>query len=143
MKHMLASLLIIFWLVACNTNDNRKIDELNRNIDKWQSFAITDYQLTTRKVCFCLITEPVVVIVKDSQVEEAFFAISGEYLTEEEMSEARTIDTHFALARNAIINADRVTVEYDPVYGFPTVIDADFYEDAVDDEITYTINDFQ
>jgi hypothetical protein len=39
--------------------------------------------------------------------------------------------------------ADKVDVEYDPTYGFPTTASIDFVEEAVDDELYLSISNFE
>lgn len=39
--------------------------------------------------------------------------------------------------------ADEVTVTYDPAYGFPNSINIDYIKDAVDDEVSVQIENFE
>ena len=50
----------------------------------------------------------------------------------------------FALARAEIAGeAHRVVAEFHPQYGLPTSVSVDFVRRMVDDEIAYTVTDFQ
>ena len=55
-----------------------------------------------------------------------------------------TIDRMFA-ELDADLNgaADKVTVTYDPAYGFPTEVTIDFVEEATDDELYLATSNFE
>jgi hypothetical protein len=48
----------------------------------------------------------------------------------------------FGRVEQAVRQADRVAVDYHPRYRFPTQVRIDWYEETVDDEITYAIERF-
>ena len=53
------------------------------------------------------------------------------------------LEKDFASADGSESKADKVTVEYDDTYGFPTTITIDFVEEATDDELYLTISAFE
>lgn len=55
-----------------------------------------------------------------------------------------TIDRVFlALEADQTGDADEVIVEYDPTYGFPANVAVDNIKEAIDDEISYQISNFE
>ena len=54
-----------------------------------------------------------------------------------------TIDDVFRFADGAILDADESWVEYDPKFGYPTGVGADWHQEEVDDETGVSIDDFE
>lgn len=55
-----------------------------------------------------------------------------------------TIDRLFSeLGSDSVQGADKLTVSYDPTYGFPSEISIDFIELAVDDELYLSVSAFE
>ena len=54
-----------------------------------------------------------------------------------------TIEKVFEYIGNAVDEADKTTIEYDPTYGFPTEVAIDWIELATDDEIYLTLTNFE
>ncbi|MBI2333200.1 MAG: hypothetical protein HYU84_13770, partial [Chloroflexi bacterium] len=53
------------------------------------------------------------------------------------------IENLFAVAEESLANADKVEITYDPTYGFPASIAVDQIEMAMDDEISYSVENFE
>jgi hypothetical protein len=54
-----------------------------------------------------------------------------------------TIDSIYAELTSVRFNdADKLTITYDPTYGFPSEVSADFIEMAVDDELYLGVTEF-
>ncbi|MFM7677431.1 MAG: DUF6174 domain-containing protein, partial [Roseiflexaceae bacterium] len=54
-----------------------------------------------------------------------------------------TIDGIYAeLTSERFRDADKLTLTYDPTYGFPSEISADFIEMAADDELYLSVSEF-
>ncbi|MEM1270972.1 MAG: DUF6174 domain-containing protein, partial [Bacteroidota bacterium] len=58
-------------------------------------------------------------------------------------SDRRTIEDYFDLVEDIIDEAERWSVTYDPRFGFPAKISADYDLDIADEEQAYTISAFQ
>ena len=123
--------------------------EIEQNKEKWQDANISHYRYNLHLSCFCAFVEnmPLVIEVQDGEV------VSMEYQNGNEIDPAirqdlfekyATIDRIFA-ELEADLNgaADKVTIEYDATYGFPTRADIDFIEEAIDDELYLTVSDFE
>ena len=62
----------------------------------------------------------------------------------ETFSQYATMERIFtALEAGLSGDADKVTVTYDPVHGFPSEIYFDYIKDAVDDELSLMISEFE
>ncbi len=138
--------IVIFSIVflGCHSDTDPQRKELRENISKWQELERTDYQITTRVVCFCIRTDEIIITVEDEQIVEAFYAESGDFLEQSELSSLRTIEQHFDIIDEAISdNAFRLEVEYHPEFGFPTVISIDYAVNVADDEVVYYLSNLQ
>ena len=122
--------------------------EIEQNKEKWQDANISHYRYELFISCFCAFNEdmPLIIEVQDGKVVSMEFQ-SGKEIDpslHELFDKYATIDRLFA-ELEADLNgaADKVVVEYDPTYGFPTKADIDFVEEAVDDELYLSISDFE
>jgi hypothetical protein len=136
-------------LAACsviNTSGNQS--EIEQNKEKWQDAGISHYRYHLFVSCFCVFNEdmPLIVEVQDGQVVSMEYQSGNEIdATNRELFEKyATIDRIFAEIEAGLNGAaDKVTVEYDPTYGFPTKADIDFVEEAIDDELYLTLSNFE
>ena len=122
--------------------------EIEQNKEKWQEANISHYRYELFISCFCAFNEdmPLIIEVQDGKVVSMEFQ-SGKEIDpslHELFDKYATIDRLFA-ELEADLNgaADKVDVEYDPTYGFPTKADLDFVEEAVDDELYLSISNFE
>jgi hypothetical protein len=89
---------------------------------------------------------PLIIEVQDGEVVSMEFHNGKEIdpSLNELFDKYATIDRLFAELEAGLNGAaDKVTVEYDPTYGFPTKADIDFIEEAIDDELYLSISDFE
>jgi hypothetical protein len=122
--------------------------EIEQNKEKWQDASISHYRYELFISCFCAFNEdmPLRIEVQDGNI------VSMEYQSGREIDPSLlelfktygTIDRLFA-ELEADLNgaADKVVVEYDPTYGFPTKADIDVIEEAIDDELYLTVSKFE
>ena len=74
------------------------------------------------------------------QTGEEEFRYAGEFYN----GAYKTIDELFDVIKDARTrSAYKLEVEYDDSKGFPVSIDIDYIKDAVDDEIFYSISEYQ
>ncbi|HFD11310.1 MAG TPA: hypothetical protein ENJ32_02400 [Crenotrichaceae bacterium] len=127
---------------------------LSENQQKWEQLSINDYSITVQKSCFCLNTDtfPIQFTVENNLVTQSRYDCSNlRFFREEPLCEAtpesrlnQTVGSLFKIVDDAIKQkADKITVEYDQTYGFPTSIAIDFIELAVDDEVNYQITNYK
>jgi hypothetical protein len=155
MKKLLL-LVMVFVLSACATiaNAGEPKSEVQQAREKWQAADISHYRFNVHITCFCVFTEnmPLIVEVKNGEVVSMEYSTGNKidpqllelfdrYVTVDRLFDG--IEKGFEVAGSDQGAADKVTVEYDATYGFPTKIDIDFVEEAIDDELYLAISDFE
>ena len=140
-------LLLALILAACSTGGGT---ELSRNQVKWQDANITHYRFQLGVSCFCPVggLMPMTVEVKDGKVVSIADVNGNDFTATDPMSDFvlqyATIDRVFSeLQSDRIKKADKLTVSYDPTYGFPVEVSIDFIELAVDDELYLSVSAFE
>jgi hypothetical protein len=135
-------LVLALTLSACSGS------ALQSNREKWDSQAIPHYRFNLSIGCFCPYFDimPLTIEVKDGQVV-SMTDVNGQTVREEfraNFEEAATIERLFAIVEEAASGgADEVKVEYDATYGFPSSISIDYIKEAMDDEISYHVLNFE
>lgn len=139
--------LLAFVLTACSFGTQ---SEFEGNYAKWQKAGITHYSFSLGIGCFCPFGDkmPLNIEVKDGEILSMKSSdgtpISSTDPEFETFSRYATIDRIFSELKAALGGeADEVTVSYDATYGFPTQISIDYIKQAVDDEMGFTISDFE
>lgn len=120
--------------------------ELQTNQQKWQKAGIDDYSFTLQRNCFCRgdATRPVNIEVQDGKIASATFADTGEPLPADTDFNKLTVNDLFKQVGEVLSSgAERVDVKYDPKYGFPTSIYIDRSSQIADEEVGFTISNFQ
>jgi uncharacterized protein DUF6174 len=135
-------------LAACSLGNAGGKTEIEQNKEKWQDQGISHYRYHLFVGCFCVFSAdmPLIIEVQDGK------AVSIEYQSGNEIDASNreifkkyeTMDLIFA-ELEADLNgaADEVTVIYDPTYGFPTEASVDVVKEAVDDELSLTVSNFE
>jgi len=142
----LTLLLLALIFAACSAGGS----ELSRNQSKWQDVEINHYRFQLNVGCFCLFRSqmPVTVEVQNGEVVSMVDVNGESFPLDDPMSEFvlkyATIDRLFSeLESDSVREADSLTVNYDPTYGFPTEISIDFIELAADDELYLSVSAFE
>ncbi|WMP18367.1 DUF6174 domain-containing protein [Thiothrix lacustris] len=125
--------------------------QLNTNLKKWDSLGISDYSLTFQRSCFCTpeSTRPINIQVRDGSVTEARYADTGELIPDDRQTNKQSVynlnaDGIFNLVQQGINSgAAQVDVTYDKQFGLPTSIYIDQNQQIADEEVGYTISNFQ
>jgi hypothetical protein len=115
----------------------REALRLNRAERLWLSQHLPDYDYEYQIGCFCRFVGGVYVQVRGGVVMAATRAADGEALSPDELDEVPSVLELFAIARQALEEADEVEIEYDPTLGYPTLIDIDWHDEAIDDEVVH------
>jgi len=146
MKKLILVFLVL-TLAACASGGGT---ELSRNQQKWQDANISHYRFTLNVGCFCAFRSqmPASVEVQDGEVVSIIGADGEAISTTDPINEYvlsyATIDRLFTeLNSDSVQGADKLTVTYDPTYGFPSDISIDFIERAIDDELAITVSEFE
>jgi len=140
-------LLLALILAACTAGGGT---ELSRNQSKWQDANISHYRFELTVGCFCPFRSqmPMTVEVQNgeivSMVDVNGQAVSADDPMSEFIVKYATIDRLFSeLESDSVQQADKLTVSYDPAYGFPSEISIDFIELAMDDELYLSVSAFE
>lgn len=132
---------ILLVLTACTSNT-----ELEQQQALWNSQRPAHYRYVVQILCFCSpeITQPVRIEVKNGQTVSVVDATTGQPNTNTRFAPLNTLDKMFGVIQEAIARpVDKLEAKYDGTYGFPTLIRLDPILNAVDDEIQYSIRDFE
>ena len=142
-----SALVVVF--AACSTGSGASTEpvglEFARAKLRWAQTAPAAYQITVGLRCFCPVevTRPVVVTVRNGQVESRRYAETGVEVDSRLATAFPTVDELFAVIEGAIArHAERVDAVYDPVRGFPISVAIDGKSAIADDESFYSIQDF-
>lgn len=142
-RRLLIALLV---LTACGGDGflagTRFAFDLRTARARWENSGIDSYEITVRRICFCLLTDPVRIVVEDGVVVSRTVMTTGQPLTTGQAEYYPEVPGLFAIVEDAIREADTVNSAFDPTYGFPTLISIDWAADYADDEVTYQTEGF-
>ncbi len=145
MKNILIALAIAALLLSsCSILPNR---DFNAAQSRWQNSNISHYRYNLNVGCFCGFTDrmPLSIEVSNGSVRSIAYN-DGTPVPSEQLQyfeRYSTIDSLFNFTGETLRKADEVHASYDPIYGFPSSVQIDFYKNAVDDELALTITGFQ
>ena len=145
--------LIAVVLSGCDLSpfgSNVETDKLNEAKVRWATFGFNRYSLKQTRSCECLPPYSYRVIVEANEVDSLVYGELGEAwegrsneLYRSAVGNAWTVEEAFEAVEQARDEAAEVRVEYNERYGYPTQIYIDYHADYIDDEITWTMSDFQ
>ena len=125
------------------TGNDEEESALRRAELRWSRSGVQDYQVVVQYLCFCGYTRPVRITVRFGNVVSRVDAETGQPVPPFGEN-VRDVAGLFDLIREAIAqNAHTLEVTYDATYGFPTLIDIDYIQHAVDDELRVKTSEFQ
>jgi hypothetical protein len=140
----LISILTVFLLLSCDSDDASVQNGLERNLQKWRRQNIKNYSIQEKYLCFCAGLEWQVVVqdgVKDTVIVSEPYVDYQPYADTFERS--RSIEEAFEFIQNFDTNnVDSFEVTYDSKYGYPTQISIDSKKRLADDEITFAYSNF-
>ena len=122
--------------------------EIGQNKEKWQDANISHYRYHLSITCFCVFSQdmPLIIEVQDGEVVSMEFQSGNEIDagSRELFDKYATIDRLFAELEAGMNGAaDEVIAKYDPTYGFPTEVTIDFVKEATDDELYFSLSNFE
>jgi hypothetical protein len=137
------SIYILFFLgisllfLSCK----KETTELEKNIEKWQSFKICNYTITRTVSCNCL---DEYTIPKSFKIENCVVTyIDNEPYQGNQLVLNKTIDEMFEFINELYTkNTHILEVNYDDKYGFPTYLYIDYDKMIADDETSYSFSKF-
>jgi hypothetical protein len=123
--------------------------EFQAAVERWQQAAISAYDFTFERICFCPIEYigPYEASALNGEVIAATLdgidVFDVDTITIEAYGDlVLTVEAIFAEVDRAIDEASSYTVEYDPELGFPSNVFIDWNELIADEESDYTITEF-
>jgi len=142
-RRLLIALLV---LTACGGDGflagTRFAFDLRTARARWENSGIDSYEITVRRICFCLLTDPVRIVVEDGVVVSRTVMTTGQPLATGQAEYYPDVPGLFAIVDEAMAEADDVDTAFDATYGFPSLINVDWAADYVDDEVTYRTEGF-
>ncbi len=117
-------------------------DALSRARARWAAAGIDSYVFDFQRLCFCGgdVIRPVLIDVLDGEVSSATFLDTGEPVTDPAAG-LPTIEDLFEEIQSAIDrNAHSVVARYDPDLGYPSEVSIDFLENAIDEEMAFSVS---
>lgn len=122
-------LLTSFWGFYHWSHYAETVESVESQITHWKGLGLRDYSFVAADACMSIGYN------KMKVADGAPQLVAGQRLV--------TIEERFELAREAILKADKVHIEYHPMYGFPLDIEVDWDQQVMDDECSYSIAEFQ
>jgi hypothetical protein len=134
--------ILLLALTACTPGS-----VLAPNQQKWANQKITHYRFELSIGCFCAWHDlmPLKVEVKDGQIV-SLTDNSGQPTPAnfaDDFNKSATVEGLFNILDSVQGKAQEVRVEYDGTYAYPKSIFIDYVKDAMDDEIAYTVENFE
>jgi len=140
-------LMLAFILAACSAGATTEFD---KNLAKWNEANISHYRYSLFIGCFCAFRDqmPLTIEVKGGEVVSMIrpdgTTVNSTDPSYDIFESYATIDRVFLkLEADQTGDADEVAVTYDPTYGFPANVAVDYIKEAVDDEISYQVSNFE
>lgn len=136
--------ILVLTLSACGGGST-----FQQNQAKWESQNVDHYRYTIAVSCFCIFANVEVTYeVQNGQIVNQSVQTSPDNPVDEAQvsdfyQDYNTIDKVFDYVGRAVDEADKTTIEYDSIYGFPTEVAVDWIEQAADDEIYLTLSNFE
>ena len=139
-------LVLALILTACSASASTEFD---KNLVKWQDANIAHYRYDIFVSCFCAFRDdmPMIIEVNNGEIVSITSA-KGNIITPsdslyEVVKNYAGMDALFTQLKDASAEADKVEVTYDPTYGFPAILAIDQIEQAMDDELYITVDNFE
>jgi hypothetical protein len=138
--------LISIGLAACSPiTDQNILDSLyETSLEKWQQANLASYEFVLARTCICEVTtESVVIVVRNRAVESRTYLETGDPLPPDLIPRFPDIPGLFDLIRRTRAGDPyRIGIEFDPTYGYPTLIDIDQRLGHLEDNLAYSVTGF-
>jgi FlaG/FlaF family flagellin (archaellin) len=144
---VLAALIYVLVFGMPGSSQARQLDA---SLQKWQAQNVSHYRMNVNIGCFCPFFDrmPVTVEVRDGQVlsvtdSQGQVVAADDPIRSFGNEQLMTVEGVFAYARDAFQTADKTEVTYDPTLGYPVSLNIDRIEQAIDDEMSVLISEFE
>ena len=138
-------LLLTLALSACSSLlGNDALDDLKDRQQKWTSLGITSYTFDYARSCFCGGPfGPVRIVVRNGQIVSATELQPTQPAQPLPPNWAKTIDQLFAELIRTAEDAHELRLTFDTQFHFPAEVSADPIKNAIDDEFSLRLTNFQ
>ena len=122
------------------------LEQFKINYRLWRRKNISNYRYEFTRSCNCLpkATEPVIIEVRNGVTTSITYKDAKKPVDKALFQKYNTIPKLFNIIKNAFIQkADNLTVQYNPILGYPTQINIDYDKQRTDDTIFITISNLQ
>jgi Family of unknown function (DUF6174) len=122
------------------------LEKFKINYQLWRQQKISNYRYEFTRSCNCFpkATEPVIIEVRNGVTTSITYKYGNDPVDTALFQKYKTIPQLFNIIKNALIRrAANLTVEYNPIVGYPTKINIDYDSRRTDDEIFFTISNLQ
>lgn len=140
-------LMLAFIIAACSAEATTEFD---KNLAKWNDANISHYRYSLFIGCFCAFRDqmPLTIEVKDGEVVSMTrpdgTTVNSTDPSYDIFESYATIDRVFLkLEADQTGDADEVAVTFDSTYGYPVNVAVDNIKEAIDDEISYQVSNFE
>jgi hypothetical protein len=134
--------VLVSTIAGCSGLFEPEGSELEENMEKWAESGIEDYRFRFQRLCFCISVDVFLVEVVDGEIVSATVADTGEEPHPAVVDQILTIDSIFAAIQDAMDrDAHSLSVTYHETLGYPTEVDIDYLENAIDEEMSYRASD--
>ena len=131
--------------VGCESLLGPEQDALAAARARWAATNADNYVFEFRRSCFCApdFVRPVRIEVLDGVVSSAVYVDTEEPISPPPTS-VPTIDDLFDEIQDAVDGmAFSIVADYDADMGYPTSVSIDYIENAIDDEMAFTVSSFE
>lgn len=156
MRYLFLPFIAFYLITACSPTgvNEEEIKSLSEAKTHWQSQKPDNYRFHYQELCYCGFTEKVEVVVEGDSVIAVLDISSGEpFIVSSEGDEVPvielypnlfpTIDSLFENFEQRLISADEVQISYNEKLGYPTRAYFDMITNAVDDEVTFIVENLR
>ena len=141
MKFLVSLSLLLSFFSCTKGTPLPELSEFEQNRNLWNGANFSDYQITQSVSCYCMegVTQPKVVVVRNGVIQ----SVNGNAPSESD-DLVKTVAAFFIyIAEKYEQNPVGSSINYDSEYGYPTDIYFDMDEMIADEEIGFTLTDFQ
>lgn len=141
----LAMALLALIAVGCGRVLEPEQDEHTLSRARWASTNTNDYVFDLQRSCFCVsdFVRPVRIEILGGIVNSAVYTDTGELISPP-LTSVPTIEDLFDEIREALDgSAFSVIADYHPGMGYPINVSIDYIENAIDDEMAFSVSSFQ
>lgn len=143
MMKIFVYLLTSIVLVGCGSEHYNQMQvelDLLSARTSWSQNGLDTYSYSYDESCFCLNNGVIDIYVDDNEVISATYQESGESVATDDLRRLKTVEEWFDYIEKLISEEpDYIRVEYNELYGNPTVIEVDFALDGADDGVLHQI----